>query len=245
MSIYKNPTIIKIGDFFFKYRNKVFPLIIAILFIISPPPSDLFHSENLETIKDWLAIAISLSGLFVRGLVIGFAYIKRGGKNKEVYADNLVTEGMFTICRNPLYFGNMLIYSGIFLLHGAPLVVFGGIALFYFIYICIIATEEKYLRNKFGKEYDAYATKTNRWIIDFSKFRKATAGMYFNFKKVIIKDYPTIFTTLLIILVVEMYKQYVNEAGSVSPIFIVLSLVCLALMGVIRYLKKKKIITFE
>ena len=117
MSIYQNPTIIKIGDFFFKYRNKVFPLIIFIMFVLFSPTSS-FINERIENIKDIIACVISISGLVIRGIVIGYAYIKRGGRNKKVYATELVTEGMFTICRNPLYFGNMLIYGGVVLMHG-------------------------------------------------------------------------------------------------------------------------------
>ena len=243
MSIYQNITVIKIGDFFFKYRNKAFPVIIAILFLLCRPV-DLFRSPDLEVAKDAIAILISLSGLLLRALVVGYAYIKRGGVNKQVYAETLVTEGMFSICRNPLYVGNMLIYMGIFLLHGAPAVVVLGTALFYFIYICIIATEEKYLRNKFGTQYQAYADVTSRWFVDFNRFTAATKGMYFNYRKVIIKDYPTIFTTLLIILVLEEYKIY-TETGVWHLPLIIASLFCLVMMGFIRYLKKKRIITFE
>ncbi len=243
MSIYKNDTIVKIGNFFFKYRNKVFPLVIGVLFLIQPPYA-LFRANAIEGIKDGIAILLSLSGLLVRALVIGFAYIKRGGVNKQVFADKLVTEGMFTICRNPLYYGNMLIYVGIFLFYGTPLAIVVGSLLFYFIYICIIATEERYLRNKFGAEYDVYEMQTNRWIIDFTQFRTATKGMFFNFRKVIIKDYPTIFTTFLIILFIEQYKLYITT-GNIEISLIIASLLCVAMMGAVRYLKKRKILTFE
>ncbi len=33
-------TMIHIGNFFFKYRNQVFPLIIVALFLMSPPPAE-------------------------------------------------------------------------------------------------------------------------------------------------------------------------------------------------------------
>ena len=246
MSIYKNKTIIKIGNFFFKYRNKVFPLIIAALFLIMPPPTSLFESEGLERVKDILACLIAVSGLVIRGTVIGFAYIKRGGRNKQVYADNLVKEGMFSICRNPLYFGNMLIYSGVFLMHGALPVILPGIAIFYFIYICIIAAEEQYLRNKFGAEYDVYEATTNRWIINFTKFRTATSGMYFNYKKVILKDYPTIFTTLLILVIIEEYEDFMGgeiHSTAYQFAFAGFTIFCVSTMLIISYMKKNRILT--
>ena len=117
--------------------------------------------------------------MLLRALVIGFAYIKRGGKNRQVYADNLVTEGMYVLCRNMLYVGNMLIYFGVFLLHGAPSIIIVGTLLFYFIYICIIATEENFLRNKFGEQYENYAAVTPRWFIKIGRFKRATIDMHF------------------------------------------------------------------
>ena len=235
--------IIKTGDFFFKYRDKAFPIIIVLLFLLVKPPITYNGDAKIVEIKDVIAWAISLTGLLLRALVIGFAYIKRGGKNKQVYADNLVVEGMYKICRNTLYVGNMLIYFGVFLLHGAPFVIIVGTLLFYFIYICIIATEENFLRNKFGAEYDAYANTASRWLINFSKFRVATADMHFNFMKVIIKDYPTIFTTLFILIIIQQYKYYPIEGW--TPVLITLAFLCVIMTLVIRFLKKSKIITYE
>jgi hypothetical protein len=34
----------------------------------------------------------------VRGATIGFEYIIRGGRNKRVYAEDLVTNGLYRLC---------------------------------------------------------------------------------------------------------------------------------------------------
>jgi hypothetical protein len=47
-----------------------------------------------------LGFVISLVGQLVRILTIGLDYIKRGGKKKTVYAEKLVTTGIFAHCRN-------------------------------------------------------------------------------------------------------------------------------------------------
>ena len=128
---------LSIGNFFFKYRNQAFPLIIVALFVAAPPAATVLGSATLERWKDAAALLIVSAGLILRATVIGYAYIKRGGLNKRVYAKDLVTEGMFGVCRNPLYVGNMLIYSGLFLFHGNPVVVAVGCLLFGFIYQCL------------------------------------------------------------------------------------------------------------
>ncbi|WEX74843.1 hypothetical protein PYH37_000137 [Sinorhizobium numidicum] len=102
---------IHFGNFLFRYRNLIFPLLILSLFVTVPPPGEIWASTTLERIKDVIVILFALSGLALRATVIGYAYIQRGGLKKKVYAKKLVTEGMFGICRNPLYVGNVLIYA--------------------------------------------------------------------------------------------------------------------------------------
>jgi protein-S-isoprenylcysteine O-methyltransferase Ste14 len=178
---------IRIGDFFFKWRNQIFPLILVILFLAFAP------SETGRPLSLWV-VAI---GLLVRFATIGWAYIKRGGKAKQVYADDLVTTGYFGLCRNPLYVGNLLIYLGCFLYHGnITVVLIGGLA-FALIYSAIVAAEEHFLREKFGTIYDAYATRVPRWFPLFWKHAAVTEGMDFSLQRSLTKDYTTIASTLV------------------------------------------------
>lgn len=200
--------LVKTGDFFFKWRNIVFPLILAGLFLSFPPPAQYWGLHWLENGKDLFAGLLVLSGLAFRIATIGWAYIKRGGLNKQVYADKLVTAGFFNLCRNPLYVGNMLIYSGIFILHGHPVVVVAGIALYWFIYESIIAAEEHFLKNKFGAEYKEYCARVPRWIPDFSRYAAATEGMSFSYLRAIAKDYTTIFNAVVAMVFIELVEHY-------------------------------------
>ena len=160
-------TMIAIGNFFFKWRNYLFPVFVVALFAFKAPVE---VSPQLEI----LSILFVFAGLAMRATVIGFAYIKRGGMNKKVYADKLVTQGMFELCRNPLYVGNMLAIIGIFLMHGDPIVIAIGITVYAFIYQCIIYAEEAYLQKKFGKSFAAYCKKTPRWLPVIHRFNTAT-----------------------------------------------------------------------
>jgi hypothetical protein len=159
-----------------------------------------------------LACALVALGLLLRGSVIGFAYIKRGGLNKEVYADKLVTEGFFTTCRNPLYVGNMLIYVGVFLMHGNPYVVVIGTLSSLFVYQSIIAAEEHFLHNKFGESYEAYCRDVPRWGMKLGRLAKATEGMQFNFKRVLMKDYSTIANALVTLTFLDALRHYHYDA---------------------------------
>jgi protein-S-isoprenylcysteine O-methyltransferase Ste14 len=232
---------IAIGNFFFKWRNYLFPLFVVALFIFRAPEPLFFGSIALEHLKDLAALGLVILGLAIRGIVIGFAYIKRGGMNKKVYADTLVTEGMFVLCRNPLYLGNMTSIIGIFLLHGDLLVVAIGCATYIFIYQCIIFAEEAYLQKKFGKDFTQYCKKTPRWFPVVSRFKKATKKMAFSWKRVMVKDYSTIATTLIAAAAVELYEYW-----SPAPISLyqqsLMAFIALCTLSVltISLLKKKK-----
>lgn len=233
---------IRIGDFFFRTRNHAFPLIMLGLYLLAVPPAEVFESVWLEHAKDILALLIALSGLAVRASVIGYAYIKRGGLNKKVYAEDLVTAGMFSLCRNPLYVGNMLIYCGVFLMHGNPEVMLLGIGFYAFIYQCIVLAEERYLANKFGGAYKAYCADVPRWLPKLSRYRAATEGMRFNARKVVMKDYTTMATTVIMLALTEMYEYL--ELPDVSMHLPYLTLLIATVVGmavlvaVVRTLKK-------
>lgn len=236
---------IRIGSFFFRYRNRVFPLIIIAIYLLAPPPSSLFGSDRLEETKDMVAMLVALSGLALRGLVIGYVYIKRGGMNKKVYAENLVTHGIFGLCRNPLYVGNILIYVGVFLMHGDPAVIVLGMVVFLFIYQCIVLAEEAYLLDKFGDGYRAYCRDVPRWLPKISNFSRATEGMHFNFRRVILKDYTTMATTVIMLAITESYeKLFYQPYHAEQFVFLASVIVCTgAMAGVVRLLKKRNWLT--
>lgn len=190
---------IRIGTLLFKWRNLAFPLILLALYALVPPPPDFLGHAAWLAPKNALALAITAAGLGLRLCVIGFRYIKRGGVDKKVYADTLVTGGLFGIGRNPLYVGNMLTYAGVFLLHGDLRIAIGGTLLFLFIYQCIILTEEQYLARKFGAAYAAYCARVPRWRLRWSRFGEATAGMRFDLRKAVVTDYNTITSTVVIL----------------------------------------------
>ncbi len=234
--------LVRIGDFFFKWRNIAFPVILVTLFVLFPPPAEYWGMHWIEDFKDIFAAFMIAAGLGFRSATIGWAYIKRGGLNKQVYADKLVIEGFFGMCRNPLYVGNMLIYTGIFILHGHPFVVVAGTALYWFIYESIITAEEYYLKNKFGQDYDAYCAKVPRWIPDFSRYRDSVKDMSFSFTRSIAKDYSTIFNACIAIAAIELIEQYAHYPWPAFVLTAQIAAVPLSLMLVavlvIKRLKK-------
>ncbi len=231
-------TMIAIGNFFFKWRNYLFPIFVICMFIFRAPEPSFLGDAALEGLKYFLAIGAVLLGLVVRGVVIGYAYIKRGGMNKKVYADKLVTEGMFVLCRNPLYVGNMLTIIGIFIMHGDLLIMTLGITAYIFIYYCIIFAEEAYLQNKFGKDFTTYCKQTPRWIPIISRFSAATKGMEFSWKRVLLKDYPTIATNLITLALIEFVAYWTLPISDYQKALLGFIAACGVFITVINRAKK-------
>ncbi len=89
-----------------------------------------------------------------------------GRKNRE-----LTTDGPYSMCRNPLYFGTfMLTLSIAFYLHSITFAV--GMAAATPTYLQItVPWEEKILRRAFGERFDRYRRETTRFWPDFRLLR--------------------------------------------------------------------------
>ena len=96
------------GTFLFKYRDAVFPAVILAT-IIATRPRFPGGSRAADLWLDLLGILVAAAGQLLRITVIGYRYIVRGGKNRQVHAEDLVTDGIFALARNPLYVGNILV----------------------------------------------------------------------------------------------------------------------------------------
>ena len=76
----------------------------------------------------------------------------------------LVTSGPFRPTRNPMYLGLVLATLGIALWVGAWPMLLAPIAVFATANWVHIPFEEEKMRRQFGPSFDAYASKTRRWI---------------------------------------------------------------------------------
>lgn len=233
---------IQIGNFFFKYRNLLFILLYLALFIPSAPifSAEAFGAEYYL----WpiiIGLIITVSGQLIRGATIGLAYIIRGGKDGKVYAEDLVTTGIFNHCRNPLYVGNILMLTGVGILSNSLIYLLIFIPFFLFVYQAIVLAEENFLRNKFGQNFNAYCSKVNRWLPDLRGVGKTFEGMRFKWKRWLLKEYNTQYVWLsgITVILLFMYPQLTNYDTVLRNTLLVVILSFLLLLYLfVRYLKK-------
>jgi protein-S-isoprenylcysteine O-methyltransferase Ste14 len=232
---------IGIGNFFFRYRNLLFIVLYVLLFVPSP---ELFSREVFGSLF-WiypfaLGLLVTFTGQAIRGATIGLAYIIRGGRDKKVYAEGLVTTGIFSHCRNPLYVGNILMLSGVGILANSMLYVLIVMPVFLFIYQAIVLAEENFLGGKFGVDFEKYCKSVGRWVPSLIGIGKTFRGMEFNFRRWMLKEYNTQFVWIagILLIIFTRYPQVTGASDNRWYVFGLLIVLAGIYYGTVRYLKK-------
>lgn len=92
--------------------------------------------------------------------------------DNKIKEGKLITTGIYSIVRNPIYSAFLFVFTGIiFLVNNIYLLVLPIISWIYLI-ILLKLTEEKWLKDKFTDEYDRYSKNVNRVIPNIFKYKK-------------------------------------------------------------------------
>ncbi len=143
----------RIGAVLFRHRGWL-PLLFLGIPLIMPGSSSPFRWEvGLSLIV--IGEAIRLAGVAAAGTVT-----RRRSRNVQ----RLVTYGIFSWSRNPLYNGNFLIWIGFVTISGVLWFLPIAVLLFAVEYELIVRYEEGVLESIFGREYLDYRNETPRWI---------------------------------------------------------------------------------
>jgi protein-S-isoprenylcysteine O-methyltransferase Ste14 len=76
----------------------------------------------------------------------------------------LVTTGPFALSRHPMYVGLVALSAGLTLLTGVLANVWISVAFAIWLHHSYVLPEERFLRDRFGAAYDAYAERVPRWL---------------------------------------------------------------------------------
>lgn len=109
-------------------------------------------------------IGVILTGICAMGRVYATAYLG-GNKNEK-----LITHGIYSVVRNPLYFFSLIGITGVSLMSNHIVIMIALPSFFAFLYTGLIDREQEFLREKFGDDYKAYAKKIHAMIPSFSNY---------------------------------------------------------------------------
>ena len=235
-------TLCAIGAFFFRFRNGLFPVIYLLVALLVRPA---FFAGNpkWDPFATGIGLMVALLGETIRCLTIGLVYsIVRGGRDGRVYADDLVTEGIYAHTRNPMYVGNILFALGFCLMYGSPWMYLVIFPFFLLVYVSIVYEEERFLREKFSEKYDEYLHNTNRFVPRLQGLVQTMRQHHFDWKRVIAKEYGTLFVFFFgaYVLLIAKYHYLIGPVGILGrpDLLVLFSIPLFILYGVARYLKK-------
>jgi hypothetical protein len=178
--------------------------------------------------------------------VIGLAYIQRGGRDKQVYAEDLVQTGIFAHSRNPLYLGNLLIVVGLVLVHGGRWMYLVVLPFFLLVYVAIVAAEEEYLLGRFGARYADYCRRVPRFRLRLAGLPATVRSMRFEWRRLVRKEYGTLFSTVTAVLALIAWRRVAHQGFEAArpdlwPMLAAWG-VALALYLTARVLKKRRVL---
>ena len=152
----------KLSETFFKYRSYTpIPFIIIMLF---------YNNSNVWSLVAGFIIAGIGEFLRLWGVSWAGSETRTTGNVGGTY---LIISGPFAHLRNPLYLGNILMYTGIGIMSFAlfPWLQVVGLIFFSLQYHIIINEEERYLKNTFGKQFENYVLNVRRFIPRLSSYK--------------------------------------------------------------------------
>jgi protein-S-isoprenylcysteine O-methyltransferase Ste14 len=233
----------QLGRFAFRFRDYLTPAALVLILAFTLPEHP-FGSPAVNRWVDALGFLVAASGQALRVLVIGYAYIVRGGVGKQLAAPKLVCEGFYAHSRNPMYVGNVLLLVGLAIIYNSRWVYILVLPAFLGGLLAIVKAEEQFLAAKFGHEYDEYCQRVNRFLPNLRGLRGTMAEMQFDWKRVLRKEYGTTFAWLSAALFLLIWERLVHFGYSGAHTTINLLLLAyvplVAAYATVRWLKKTR-----
>ena len=186
--------LIRTGQFFFRYRDYLFPLLFVPV-ALGTRPSVFLDDPRADAWLDVAGLLLVAAGLALRTLVVGLSHIRRGGRDKKVHAAALLQRGLFAHSRNPLYVGNLTIVTGLVLVHNGRWMYIAVLPFFVLVYVSIVAAEESFLQKEFGDEYAEYVRRVPRFLPDLHGIGTTLSASAFDWKRVVRLEHATVFAS--------------------------------------------------
>ena len=137
---------------------------VSILVVLFTPQTFAPHTLIHESLK---LCGLLLVALCAMGRLYATAFLG-GHKNS-----NLITQGPFSVVRNPLYVFSLIGVTGVALMSNHLILIICIPVLFFVLYLSLVKREEAFLRDAFGKEYEDYCKHVPRFFPDLSKYNAA------------------------------------------------------------------------
>jgi protein-S-isoprenylcysteine O-methyltransferase Ste14 len=198
-----------VEEFITHYRTKI-SQILGIAYILLYA----FSEKKLKSVPDVAEIMCSLGILLMIVAIVGRLWCAQYIAGRKT--DSLVTDGIYSVCRNPLYLFSLIGALGTGLFTKSLVLTLVVLIVFSVIYPITIHNEEKKLLEIYGAAYRKYMSSVPRFIPKWSLFREPREYMVntkiFRREMMDALAFPGVFLLLGII-------EDLSEAGVIKAFF--------------------------
>ena len=194
------------GNTLFRWRSYLLFAFVPFIFlsIRDGGAISIVWGETIGGLTAAIAVFMLALGQLIRILTVGFVPRGTSGRNTDrgQIAETLNTTGAYSVCRNPIYLGNCLMYAGI-VLYAQNLWLLGVLVpVLGLYYERIISAEENFLHRKFGAAYGEWVARVPPFWPRLSAW--TPPGMPFSLRTVIRREHASVFGAFLAIYLIEV-----------------------------------------
>jgi protein-S-isoprenylcysteine O-methyltransferase Ste14 len=220
----------KTGNFLFRWRSYL-PLVVLVAVLVAMTGYSYPNGNpTAATLYEALCFTVSVLGLAVRIAAVGCAPQGTSGRNtaEGQVASTVNTTGLYSVVRHPLYLGNFLMYLGIVMMPRSAWLVLTFVLVFWLYYERIMYAEEEFLRERFGEQYEEWASATPAFLPRFACWRRPE--LPFSRRSVLKREYSGVFAMVACFAVLDTIGETrVRGELAVDPFWATLFIATLVL----------------
>jgi protein-S-isoprenylcysteine O-methyltransferase Ste14 len=226
------------GQWLFRWRSFLPLICLPVLIVVLANMSWPFGSYQFHELWEVFCLAVSLAGLGIRVIAIGYVPDGTSGRNtKSQVAMSLNTTGIYSTVRHPLYLGNFLIGLGAVLIPFEWWLPLLYSAVYCVYYERIMYAEESFLLMRFGEAFTEWANVTPAFWPCLSHWRWPERS--FSWRMVLRREYTGLIVVVLLHSSVEVIEHWIIDRQiRFEMSWAVLMIGSLTVYFVLRTLKK-------
>jgi protein-S-isoprenylcysteine O-methyltransferase Ste14 len=196
------------------FRWRSYPPVLVMALVLGEVAVDPVAAGGAGAVAAWTAAGMSLGalGLLLRAWTVGTVPAGTSGRGtRELRAETLNTTGAYSLTRHPLYLGNWLLWVGVAAVAGSPEAALVVTLVFWLYYERIIMAEERFLWERHGDVFTAWAAHTPVFVPRLSGWRRSPHP--FRLRFALGRDYPALYAFVSATTAVALVRSAASGAG--------------------------------